>query len=177
MFNAKNHHLMKKVYLFALILVPFFISSCMSFPQKIDSFVTSVEEECDQSSYSEEYWMSKDQQFQKYIDKYQAKKSSFSSEEKREINSSIARYEFQKINSFVTFVKDNYSEYSEDDWATANERLKELAQGYKELRHFFNTREKLAINKLFISYGVVVAGTKISSAISVVRSILQELGL
>lgn len=121
--------------------------------------------------------MSKDQQFQKYIDKYQAKKSSFSSEEKREINSSIARYEFQKINSFVTFVKDNYSEYSEDDWATANERLKELAQGYKELRHFFNTREKLAINKLFISYGVVVAGTKISSAISVVRSILQELGL
>lgn len=33
---------MKKVYLFALILVPFFISSCMSFPQKID---TSVEGE------------------------------------------------------------------------------------------------------------------------------------
>lgn len=143
--------------------------------QRINSFVSYVEK--NSSKFSEDDWLGANERFKILYDEYQEKRSFFTSAEKRDLNSAIARYEFQRINSFVSYVEENASEFSEDDWLGANERFIELAREYKENRHAYNSSEKRKIDSAILHYFGLVLRSKIPSAIDKIRLILRELGL
>ena len=93
------------------------------------------------------------------------------------MNSSIARYEYQRIDSFVSYVEEHTAEFSEDDWLSANERFRELIRDYKENRHAYNSSEKRQIDSAILHYLGLAVRSKIPGVINAVRSILRELGL
>ncbi len=170
---------MNRTHLILAFLMTLTLASCKNtLPKRFDSFVSAVEAECSAAvSYSEEYWMDADRRFRKLYDEFQAAKSSFTSDEKRVINSDIARYEYQRIDSFVSYVEGQSSEFSEDDWLSANDRFLELALEYKDNRHAYNSREKRQIDSAIIHYCGLVIRSRIPSVIDKGRSILRELGL
>ena len=171
---------MKRLFPLAiLITMALILSSCSndSLLRRFDSFVSSIEDECYDNSYVEEFWMNADKKFKKLYDEYQSNRSSFNSDEKRELNSDIARYEFQRISSFVSYVEEEGPEFSEDDWLSANERFMELAREYKQNRHSYNSSEKRQIDSVILHYCGIVIRSKIPGVTSKIRSILKELGL
>lgn len=170
---------MKRIFpLATLMTLTLILSSCTnSLPQRLNEFVSSVEEECSVHSYVEEYWMNADNKFKKLYDEYQSNRSSFNSDEKRELNAALARYEFQRINSFVSYVEEKGPEFSEDDWLSANERFLELAREYKQNRHAYNSSEKRQIDSVILHYCGIVIRSKIPGIANKIRSILRELGL
>ena len=154
------------------------LASCTeSLPRRFEAFVSSVEEDCSFLSYEEGYWMEKDRRFKILYDEYMSKRSSFSSEEKRDLNAAIARYEYRRINSFVSYVEENASELSEDDWLGLNERFLEMAREYKENRHAYNSTEKRRIDSAILHYCGIVIRSKIPGITDKIRSILRELSL
>lgn len=155
------------------------LSSCSknSLLRRFDAFVSSVEENCSVNSYVEEYWMNADKKFKKLYDEYQSNRSSFNSDEKRELNADLARYEYLRFNTFVSFVEEEGSEFSEDEWLSANERFLELAREYKQNRHSYNSSEKRQIDSIILHYCGIVIRSKIPGVASKVRAILRELGL
>ena len=170
--------IMKRTRLILAIFMAMVITSCTeTLPQRFDSFVSAVEEESNVLSYTEEYWMDKDSRFKRLYDEYQEKRSSFSSDEKRDLNAAIARYEFQRIDSFTSYVEENASEFSEDDWLGANERFLELVREYKGNRHAYNSSEKRQIDSVILHYCRIVLRLKIPGVTNKIRSILRELSL
>lgn len=169
---------MRRAYSLALLAALVFLSSCRStLPGRFESFVATVEETCSNSSYSEEYWMRTDDKFRKLYDEFQENRSSFSSDLKREINSRIARYEYLRVNSIVSYVEENSFDFSEDDWISANERVMELAREYKENRHSYNSAEKKRIDSVLMHYLGLVIKSKIPGVLDKIMSLLRELGL
>ena len=169
---------MKRARFIMAIIVAIVLVSCKeTLPRRFDSFVSTVEEESNLLLYTEEYWMDKDSRFKRLYDEYQEKRSSFSSDEKRDLNAAIARYEFQRIDSFVSYVEENDSEFSEDDWLGTNERFLELVREYKENRHAYNSSEKRQIDSVILHYCGIVFRAKIPGVTDKIRSILRELGL
>ena len=177
---------MKTIVNLVLAATVFIAASCTdSLPRRFASFLSKVETECPDYAYSdysdylelEEYWMNVDEEFHKLYEEYAAKRSSFSSDVKRDINAGIARYECLRINSFVSFVEECSEDFSEDDWLNVNEKITELAREYKGNRHSYNSGEKRRINSEFLHYFGIVLRSKTSDLIGKVRDLLRELGL
>ena len=173
---------MKRVasVVFAAAVALLLVSCTDSLPRRFASFLSAVEDECLDRSYSdyldlEEYWMKVDEKFDKLYDEY--KSNTFPSDVKRDINACMARYEYLRINSFVSFVEEHSGDFSEDDWLIANDKILELAREYKENRHSYNSSEKRKIDAIILHYAGIVLRTKTSGLIRTVREILRELGL
>ena len=84
---------MRKLLLLVLsvLLMVMSFSACKSsLPKRFDSFVTSVEN--NYASFSEEDWTKANERFEKLFNEYKANRSSYNSEEKKIINSALARY-------------------------------------------------------------------------------------
>ena len=130
---------------FAAAVALFLVSCTDSLPKRFASFLSAVEADCLDHSYSdfldlEAYWMKVDESFNKLYNEY--KSNTFPSDVKRDLNACIARYEYLRIDSFVSFVNDCSNSFSEDDWLIATDKILELAREYKENRHSYNSSEK-----------------------------------
>ena len=65
--------------------------SCKSMlPAQFDHFVNSVEKKC--ASYSPDDWAKANEKFQKLFTEYKDNRSSFSTDEKKQINAAIFKY-------------------------------------------------------------------------------------
>lgn len=104
---------MKRIILliFTAIAACIIISSCTStLPGRFDSFVTSVEKHYE--SFSEDDWNKANDKFEKLFDEYKENMSSFNSEQKKEINSALARYAKVVAKSGYNKVMDTLEEIS-----------------------------------------------------------------
>lgn len=150
-------------------------SSCKdNLPQRFDSFVSSVEN--NYSDYTEEYWISADEKYYRLVNEFEERRSSYTSDVKREINSIIARYDYRRFESLVSYVEMNYEEFSEDDWIGMNERFKELWSEYQGNKHSYNSSEKKKINSVITRYLKVVVMSKVPGLVEWARSLIMDLG-
>ena len=84
---------MKKIISFALLVSSALWGLCSctaTLPSRFDAFVSSVEK--NYSEFSEDEWNAANEKFEEFYQQYQENKSSYNSEEKKQINSAIVRY-------------------------------------------------------------------------------------
>lgn len=103
---------MKKIFsLFLASVVLCLFASCTStLPHRFDSFVSSVEKHYE--SYSEDDWNKANDKFEKLFDEYKENKSSFNSEQKKQINAALVRYGKVVAASGIQSLKDTFEDIS-----------------------------------------------------------------
>lgn len=101
---------MKK--LFFLIVAMFCMASCKSLPEKIEIFVSDVEE--NYKTYTEVDWLEKDQKFAEFKVEFAKKSDKLSQYEKDYIDRAFGRYYAvvakSKVNGAVSGVKELFKE-------------------------------------------------------------------
>lgn len=99
-------------YVFLIATSVLLMSSCVSsLPDRFDSFINSIEKES--VSYSEKDWAKANEKFEKLFNEYKENRSSFSYEEKKRINTSIARYAKIVAKSNINVIIDSAREVYE----------------------------------------------------------------
>ena len=74
-----------------MIIASMTLFSCKSMlPARFDAFVASVEKNC--ASYSQDDWAKANDKFEKLFNEYKENRTSFNSEEQKQINAAIAKY-------------------------------------------------------------------------------------
>lgn len=102
---------MKRFFLliFSATLIATMLPSCKaSLPGRFESFVSSVEKHS--SSYSQDDWTKANDKFEQLFDEYTENRTSYNSEEKKEINSAIARYAKAAAKSGIDEITNSISE-------------------------------------------------------------------
>lgn len=93
----------------ASVLLCLFVCSCTSsLPNRFDSFVSSVEKHYE--SYSEDDWDRVSDKFEELFEEYRENRSSFNSEQKKDINDALVRYGKVVAKSECKDIKDTYEE-------------------------------------------------------------------
>lgn len=81
----------KLLLVFTMIIASMTLFSCKSMlPARFDAFVASVEKNC--ASYSQDDWTKANDKFEKLFNEYKENRTSFNSEEQKQINAAIAKY-------------------------------------------------------------------------------------
>lgn len=79
-----------KKFVLLLLLAAFAVSCTSTLPGRFDRFVSSVEKHGD--SYSRDDWAKANEKFTKFVNEYKDNRSAFNSDQKKTMNSAIARY-------------------------------------------------------------------------------------
>lgn len=94
----------------ASVLLCLFVCSCTSsLPNRFDSFVSSVEKHYE--SYSEDDWDRVSDKFEELFEEYRENRSSFNSEQKKDINDALVRYGKVVAKSGFESVVDAYNDF------------------------------------------------------------------
>lgn len=102
---------MKKLifYLITAATICIAVSSCTStLPGRFERFVNSVERNYEK--FSEDDWNEANAKFEKLFDEYKENRSSFNSEEKKQINDALVRYGKVVAKSGIQSISETFNE-------------------------------------------------------------------
>ena len=78
------------------------------------------------------------------------------------------------LERFVTSVEQDYQNYDEKDWESADERMAAFVEKYEKYEDKFTTEERRNVSKLMTKYDVIRSKAKVSGFFKGIGNIIDE---